>query len=236
MGDAEPPPPPASTPAPPPEAGAEAYSAWVFEQLQHHDGVIFDCDGTLVDSMPRHYLAWEKATSAHGIPFPPAEFYATAGMPAAAILRTLIATHLPDTPPSDVPALIDRIVAAKAVALGATPPPAPIPAVLAVVTAARAAGLAVSVASGGARVDVAAALASAGIADWFAATVCAEDVAHGKPAPDVFLAAAAGMGCPPGARVMGLEDADMGLQALRAAGMTGVDVRRMHGYPLPPKQ
>lgn len=107
---------------------------------------------------------------------------------------------------------------------------------LAVVTAARAAGLAVSVASGGARVDVAAALASAGIADWFAATVCAEDVAHGKPAPDVFLAAAAGMGCPPGARVMGLEDADMGLQALRAAGMTGVDVRRMHGYPLPPKQ
>lgn len=186
--------------------------------------------------MPRHYLAWEKATSAHGIPFPPSEFYATAGMPAAAILRTLIATHLPDTPPADVPALIERIVAAKAVALGATPPPAPIPAVLAVVTAARAAGLAVSVASGGARVDVAAALASAGIADWFAATVCAEDVAHGKPAPDVFLAAAAGMGCPPGARVMGLEDADMGLQALRAAGMTGVDVRRMHGYPLPPKQ
>lgn len=187
-------------------------------------------------SMPRHYLAWEKATSAHSIPFPRSEFYATAGMPAAAILRSLIATHLPDTPPADVPALIDTIVAAKATALGAIPPPAPIPAVLAVVTAARSAGLAVSVASGGARADVEAALESAGIADWFAATVCAEDVTHGKPAPDVFLAAAAQMGCPPGARVMGLEDADMGLQALLAAGMTGVDVRCMQGYPLPPKQ
>lgn len=187
-------------------------------------------------SMPRHYLAWEKATSARSIPFPRSEFYATAGMPAAAILRSLIATHLPDTPPADVPALIDTIVAAKATALGAIPPPAPIPAVLAVVTAARSAGLAVSVASGGARADVEAALESAGIADWFAATVCAEDVTHGKPAPDVFLAAAAQMGCPPGARVMGLEDADMGLQALLAAGMTGVDVRCMQGYPLPPKQ
>lgn len=50
MGDSEPPPPPVTTQAPPPEAGAEAYSAWVFEQLRHHDGVIFDCDGTLVDS------------------------------------------------------------------------------------------------------------------------------------------------------------------------------------------
>lgn len=50
MGDSQPPPPPATTQPPPPEAGAEAYSAWVFEQLQHHDGVIFDCDGTLVDS------------------------------------------------------------------------------------------------------------------------------------------------------------------------------------------
>jgi len=186
--------------------------------------------------MPRHYIAWKQATSDHSIPFPASEFYATAGMPAAAILRSLIATHLPDTPAADVPALIDTIIAAKGVALRAIPPPAPIPTVLAVATAARAAGLRVSVASGGARADVSAALAAAGISNWFAATVCAEDVAHGKPAPDVFLAAAAQMGCPPGTRVMGLEDADMGLQALRSAGMTGVDVRRMQGYPLPPKE
>jgi len=57
MGDSEPPQPPSTSPPPPPTAGAEAYSAWVFEQLEHHDGVIFDCDGTLVDSYVSPSLA-----------------------------------------------------------------------------------------------------------------------------------------------------------------------------------
>jgi HAD superfamily hydrolase (TIGR01509 family) len=56
--------------------------------------------------------------------------------------------------------------------------------------------------------------------------VTADDVAHGKPAPDIFLEAARRIGVPPAA-CYAYEDAELGLQSARAAGMTAIDIRPM---------
>src|SRR5829696_9385634 len=52
-------------------------------------GLIFDCDGTLADTMPAHYKAWLAMLGRFGIPFPEPRFYAMGGMPTASIIRVL---------------------------------------------------------------------------------------------------------------------------------------------------
>src|SRR4051794_17211363 len=52
-------------------------------------GLVFDCDGTLADTMPLHYRAWQKLLGPHQIPFPEERFYALGGMPTAKIIRLL---------------------------------------------------------------------------------------------------------------------------------------------------
>src|SRR5262245_62364144 len=52
-------------------------------------GLIFDCDGTLADTMPAHYKAWTAMLGRFGIPFPEPRFYAMGGMPTATIIRVL---------------------------------------------------------------------------------------------------------------------------------------------------
>ena len=54
-------------------------------------GLIFDCDGTLADTMPAHYRAWTAMLGRYGIPFPETRFYAIGGMPTAQIIRLLAA-------------------------------------------------------------------------------------------------------------------------------------------------
>ena len=52
-------------------------------------GLIFDCDGTLVDTMPLHWRAWNSVCKRHGIVFPEERFYALGGVPSVKILRML---------------------------------------------------------------------------------------------------------------------------------------------------
>ena len=65
---------------------------------------------------------------------------------------------------------------------------------------------------------------------YFDAIICGEDVENPKPAPDIFLLAAKKIGVDP-SKCRGFEDGDVGLQALKAAGMEVVDVKLMKGYP-----
>lgn len=87
-----------------------------------------------------------------------------------------------------------------------------------------------AVASSGNREHVMATLRNEGILDLFDAVVTAEDIANPKPAPDIFLLAAHKIGCDP-TKCRGFEDAEVGMKALRAAGMEAIDVRKMPGYP-----
>ena len=61
-------------------------------------GLIFDCDGTLADTMPLHWLAWNQITTRHGILFPEDRFYSLGGVPSRDILAMLRDERLPLRP------------------------------------------------------------------------------------------------------------------------------------------
>jgi HAD superfamily hydrolase (TIGR01509 family) len=89
-----------------------------------------------------------------------------------------------------------------------------------------------AVASGGTRKVIQRVLAHLHLRDYFHAVVTSEDVAAQKPAPDIFLEAARRLGVPP-AHCLAYEDTDIGLAAIRAAGMDWVDVRTLRGEAVP---
>src|SRR5690349_18061577 len=67
-------------------------------------GAIFDCDGTLADTMPLHYRAWRETLDGYGLPhvFPEVQFYAWGGVTAVEIMRRLNAEHGLTLPPEEV--------------------------------------------------------------------------------------------------------------------------------------
>lgn len=181
--------------------------------------LIFDCDGTLADTMPIHFKAWTAMMARHGIPFPEERFYALGGMPTARIIRLLAAEH--GVAVADVDAMVLEKEELFLTHLDRVAPLAP---VLAVAAAHRGV-LPMAVASGGYRTVIRRTLDKIGVADWFGAVVCAEDTPRHKPEPDVFLEAARRLGVAEPWRCVVFEDTDIGLEAAERAGMAGVDVR-----------
>ncbi|OWK43299.1 HAD family hydrolase [Fimbriiglobus ruber] len=182
------------------------------------EALIFDCDGTLADTMPIHYQAWTAMLDRHGIPFTETRFYELGGVPTGQIIRILSGET--GVPVNNVSAMVHEKEQLFLVHLQQ------VRALDAVVQIAKAyrGTLPLAVASGGYRETVHLTLDHVGIRDWFRAVVCAEDTPRHKPEPDVFLEAAQQLGATP-ARCVVFEDTDIGLEAARRAGMTGVDVR-----------
>ncbi len=182
-------------------------------------GLIFDCDGTLADTMPAHYRAWTAMLGRHGIPFSERRFYELGGVPTAQIIRILSAET--GVTVTDVNAMVEEKESAFLAYIHAV---RPLEAVVAVAAAYRG-RLPMAVASGGYRETITRTLDQIGIRDWFDATVTAEDTTRHKPEPDVFLEAARRLGVPSVACTV-FEDTDIGLEAARRAGMIGIDVRK----------
>lgn len=180
--------------------------------------LIFDCDGTLADTMPIHYRAWTALLTPCGIPFPEDRFYALGGMPTAQIIRLLAGECGVSVP--DVEAMVWEKERQFLTELHGVTPIAP---VVRIAESYRS-RMPLAVASGGYRDVVIQTLDSIRVRDWFAAVVCAEDTPRHKPEPDVFLEAARRLGVRAKACVV-FEDTDIGLEAARRAGMHGVDVR-----------
>ena len=183
-------------------------------------GLVFDCDGTIADTMPLHYESWLKALGEYGVEFPEALFYEMAGIPTARIVEILNERHghrmrvqeTADYKEELYVKLIDRV--------------RPIEPVVAVIE--RYAGrMPMAVATGGTRAICTKTLAALDLLRHFDANVIvtADDVRHGKPAPDIFVEAARRIGVPP-ERCVAFEDADLGVQSATGAGMRVVDVRR----------
>ena len=181
-------------------------------------GYIFDLDGTLVDTMPLHYRAWDESMRAVGLTCPLDEelFYSLGGVPTLKVAE-LIAKHYGLT--VDPHAVFDH----KESLFKALQKDAKL--IEPVVAFARrvAATHPVSIASGGPRDIVREMLRIAGLAPLFNVVVTPEDVEHGKPAPDMFLLAAKKMGVPP-EKCLVFEDAEPGMRAAAAAGMKWVQV------------
>ena len=142
-------------------------------------GLIFDCDGTLADTMPAHFFAWTTILTRHGIPFSETRFYELGGVPTAQIIRILAAEH--KVPLGDVHAMVGEKEAAFLESLHAVKP---VEKVVAVAKANRG-RLPQAVASGGYRDTITRTLDVLLIRDWFEAMVTAEDTErhsqdHGK--------------------------------------------------------
>lgn len=183
------------------------------------NALIFDCDGTLADTMPAHYRAWLQILQPYGVAFPEDRFYSMGGMPTDKILALLFgeAGKVCD---------VDLLTRQKEIAfLEMMNEIRPIEKVVAVARKGRGV-LPMAVASGGHRHMVERTLRQIGILEWFPVIVGAEDTVKHKPEPDVFLEAARRLGVE--ARDCTVyEDTDLGIEAARRAGMRWVDVRTM---------
>jgi HAD superfamily hydrolase (TIGR01509 family) len=191
-------------------------------------GLIFDCDGTLADTMPAHYKAWTAMLGKYGIPFPEPRFYAMGGMPTAQIIRLLAADA--GVTVTDVDAMVHEKEQGFLKHLDAVAPIEPV----VTIAAAYRGKLPIAVASGGYRDTITRTLDRLSIRIWFNAMVTAEDTLRHKPEPDVFLEAARRLGVAAAGCVV-FEDTDIGLEAARRAGMIEVDVRPWQKIALTPQ-
>ncbi|GGW37235.1 HAD family hydrolase [Streptomyces xantholiticus] len=181
--------------------------------------VIFDLDGTLVDSEPNYFEAGRRVLAAHGVlGFGWEEHTRFIGIGTRETLEILRARYAIDAP-------LDELLAAKNSAyleLASTSTEV-FPQMRAFVQRLSEEGVPMAVASGSSRAAIEAVLAGTGLAPYMSVTVSAEEVGRGKPEPDVFLEAARRLDAAPGDCVV-LEDAPPGAAAARAAGMRCIAV------------
>ncbi|MET7951937.1 HAD-IA family hydrolase [Micromonospora sp. NPDC005324] len=177
---------------------------------------LFDCDGTIVDSMPLHYLAWQRALEEWGCEFPEDLFYAWGGRPTADIIVALNEQQGLAMP---VAAVVERRESYYQELL---PQLAAVPEVLAHIHDAHR-RVPFAVVSGSTRASVTASLDALGLLDRFDVLVCADDYTRAKPDPEAFLLAAEQLRVPPESCLV-FEDTDLGIQAATAAGMASVRV------------
>jgi beta-phosphoglucomutase family hydrolase len=177
---------------------------------------LFDCDGTIADSMPLHYIAWKKALGEWSCEFEEELFYSMGGMPVAEIISTLNQRHGLRMPVETVSLRKENLYYELLPQLKA------VPEVLEHIEAEHG-RTPFAIVSGSTRESVTASLASLNLLDRFDALICAEDYRKSKPDPEAFLLAAARLGVAAEACLV-FEDTEMGIQAASAAGMAWVKV------------
>ena len=192
------------------------------------EALIFDCDGTVLDTMEWYYPGWTFVCDKFGIAFSRKKFYSCAGIPVSDIFNILLTeqeiTHV----------TVEQLLAEKRAFVEQRRKesvPGRIECVCDIVRANKG-KMKMAIASSGTRSHVLEGLKENNMLQYFDAVVTHEDVPDGrnKPAPDIFLLAAKMLAVAPSA-CRGFEDADVGMEALRAAGMDACDVRKMKAYP-----
>ena len=177
---------------------------------------LFDCDGTIADSMPLHYRAWKKALADFNCDYPEDLFYSWGGKPVRQIIAGLNEIYGLKMP---IEALAER---KERLYLEQLPQLKVIPEVLEHIEAQHG-RIPFAVVSGSKRESVVGSLTVLNLLDKFDTIVAAEDYKNGKPAPDAFLLAAARLAVQPEDCLV-FEDTALGIQAATAAGMATVMV------------
>ena len=184
-------------------------------------GLIFDCDGTLVDSMPLHMKAWEDAVHSFGANFDPEFFFSKKGMRSKDIVAQFSLQSGKLLNGADVVRLKDNFFLQHIADVMTLP-------IVVDVVRRYHKILPMAVASGGGREIVERELQVTGIVNFFDVILTADDPFKPKPFPDLFLEAARKIGVQPSLCQV-FEDGDLGLQAAENAGMLATDIRRfMH--------
>lgn len=185
------------------------------------DGLIFDCDGTLVNTLPLHYIAWQETFSAFGLPCPLAFLIEHNGKPTEVIValynaafgQTIDVKRFTADKERRTYALLTQTKPLEAVAAVARRYHGQLP---------------MAVVSGSNRPNVERALRAADLDKLFDVILTADDGFPPKPDPGLFLEAACRLGVEP-SRCQVFEDAESGLAAARQAGMLATDVRPFGG-------
>jgi beta-phosphoglucomutase-like phosphatase (HAD superfamily) len=177
---------------------------------------LFDCDGTIADSMPLHYIAWKKALAEWDCDFDEKLFYKWGGRPVVEIISTLNKERGLTMPV----ALVAR--RKEGLYFELMPQLRAVPEVLEHIEA-KQGQIPFAVVSGSALDSVTASLATLRLLDRFVTLVCAGDYQKSKPDPEGFLLAASRLGVAPETCLV-FEDTEMGIQAATAAGMASVKV------------
>jgi len=190
------------------------YHCWMqFLQLpdRDFDAYIFDCDGTLADTMGLHYDAWKMALEPHGADLPEDLYYSWGGRPTREIVEALNEMQGlfmdPDLMVHHKEGLYHQLL----------PSVQPIDAVVAIARSFHG-KKPLAVASGGGRKSVYATLEGLGLTHLFEAIVTSEDYKNGKPSPDPYLEAARRLSVDP-SECLVFEDTEIGRQSAEAAGM-----------------
>lgn len=182
--------------------------------------IIFDCDGTLADTMPPHFLAWRLTLGRYGMQLDEDRFYSLGGWPTDKIIELLAAEHgltvdvaaVALEKENEFEVILHEVTAIDHV----------------VGIARRYAGkMPLAVATGGVRRICERILEHVGILPLFNHIVTADDVERHKPNPDVFLEAARRLNVAP-QHCLVYEDTDPGIEAAKRAGMHWIDVRTFY--------
>jgi len=181
--------------------------------------LIFDLDGTLADTMPAHYLAWQTALETTGLTFTEEKFYSCGGMATVKIVELLsqeqgIEADAPAIAKAKYEAFFPHITSVKRID----------PVVQIAID--HHGKLPMAVATGGRQATADKTIAQIDVGHLFSHLVSADDVAHHKPHPETFLRAAELLGVDP-TKCMAYEDADPGIVSAKEAGMQVVDVREL---------
>ncbi len=180
-------------------------------------GLIFDLDGTLIDSMPVHYQAWRAVLAGGGLDFSETEFYSLAGIPSDRIIEILNQRHgtrfQPEADSAKKEDLYMQMIADMR----------PVQPVMDVVLAYHG-KLPMTIGTGGPRAHSLKIVQSMKLDRYFEVLVSKNDVKEGKPNPETFLKCAESMRVEPRFCQV-FEDGDPGIQAAKAAGMRVTDIR-----------
>ncbi|WP_102798878.1 HAD family hydrolase [Bowmanella denitrificans] len=185
--------------------------------LSRYQGIIFDMDGTLVDSMPSHMQAWQMTCQAFGYPFDPDYMHSLGGVPTRKTVEILNHKYQLEHDPKQVAEQkrqfweqLDRL-------------PALIHETVAVLHHYRPT-MKIGIGTGAERPHALKLLEQTGLLNNIDALVTASDVVHGKPHPETFLSVARLLNLPPAACVV-FEDTDIGRRAAEEAGMDCILVK-----------
>lgn len=177
---------------------------------------LFDCDGTIADSMPLHFVAWRKLLREYACEFEEDTFYSLGGMPTRDIVARLNVQQGLRMPVEEVCTRKERLY------LEMLPELKPVPEVLAHIED-QYGKIPFAVVSGSTRDSVVASLRTLKLLERFETLVCAGEYQKGKPDPEPFLLAATRLGVAPN-NCLVFEDTEMGIAAAKAAGMGWVRV------------
>lgn len=185
--------------------------------------VLWDMDGTLLDSAEYHWHSWRSALAEEGFPLAYEQFLASFGQRNDTILRSHFGPDLPDHEIERIgggkEARYRELVRQQGIVL--------LPGVTHWLVKLHQQGWRQAIASAAPRLNIETILEVLGIEQYFDALVSAEDVQRGKPDPQVFLLAAERLGVP-STRCIVVEDAPAGVEAGRRAGMATIGVRSAH--------